>query len=673
MIKLSSITNRKAKVLINPTRKEIREISEINDPVNNVRAVNFILDLTSKKFYVFSPNKSHDEIAESIPTLKKTITGSLVRMDGDKEWIVECLSAFDQNEKVIKQLIKKVYLKEAFHDSLKTHEGVYVEIYVNPSKKELDDASSLFSFGGEDNRAIRFIYDIERNKFYVFSADVFHEAVMHKLGYDKGREGMDELYSGKFPHGAAIKVKHGGAWGKWRIETLKGIAGGLSDYDQSVLAKKEKARNAINGFLNESFHEGYRSTIDGTYGEIYVDPTNEELIALADTNSKKYRSPNFSSVNFVYDEDNDKLYVFPWNEWHEKIIKKLKLKTGYMDTFTGQFYKIGNGPWHISNPKISRYEDQARITRKIENKLRRINEEFSFSVDEFNESYPIYKLSTTQDEDDLTRVMKIARHTKEIRFIANAQNKEFYIFPGELPHFDVADKLGIENIYETKIPIIAGIIKDENDYWKVTNSFNILMAIKSHNSAFMKRIFSSDWSFVQKFVNIKSFLEEAKKKWMEIEKNDFPSSRNMRRVNEELAFSVKEYSGTFPIYKINGPQDEDDLFKAAHHTNAIRFIANAATKEFYIFSSDVPHGVVAHQIGVNIYEPKVPVMAGIIEERNGYWRVVDSFNVFTEMEEHNNAFLKKIISADWSFVQKFVNIKSFVEEVKKQWIEGEND
>jgi hypothetical protein len=513
MIKLSRISNRKAKVLINPTRKEIKEISEINDPVNNVRAVNFILDITNKKFYVFSPNKSHEEIAEGIPTLKRTVTGSLVRMEGDKEWIVECLSGFEQNDKVIKQLIKKVYLNEAFLSSMKTNEGIYVEIYVNPSPKELDDASVLYSFAGVDQKLIRFIYDVQAKRFYVFSPDVFHEYVMRKLGHERSKGSVDDLYSGNFPHGAATKSKNGGVWGKWKIENLKGIREG--NFDPSSTTKKEKTKQTINSFLNESFHSGYKSSIDRSYGEIYVNPTISEINKIETASPPEYTGLEYHSVNFIYDEDKDKLYVFPWNEWHEFVMKKVGLETRYEDTPTGQLYRKGTGEWHVANIKLKSEEEKKRVKQKVEEKLgikpKIVKEEFAFSIKDFDTNFPIYKISQEKDEIDL---MKASKNINHIRFIADAQTKGFYVFSGEIPHAVVAQKIGV-NIYEPKVPVIAGIIEEKNGYWRVTDSFNVFTEMEEHNNTFLKKVFASDWSFVQKFVNIKSFLEDAKKQWIE--------------------------------------------------------------------------------------------------------------------------------------------------------------
>lgn len=75
----------------------------------------------------------------------------------------------------------KQYLREKFAEGF-NHWSGYVEIFVNPSRKEMNEALKQGSTG----KTVRFIADGKTKKLYVWSIDVLHALAWKELGFTTG-------------------------------------------------------------------------------------------------------------------------------------------------------------------------------------------------------------------------------------------------------------------------------------------------------------------------------------------------------------------------------------------------------------------------------------------------------------------------------------------------------
>jgi hypothetical protein len=83
-------------------------------------------------------------------------------------------------------------------------EGQYVEVYVNPSKSELMTvAENLLN---SEEKAVRFIADLDNKKLYVFSPYVFHDHVKQML------KAQEEIVFGETYMGQMLKEKGSQDW-----------------------------------------------------------------------------------------------------------------------------------------------------------------------------------------------------------------------------------------------------------------------------------------------------------------------------------------------------------------------------------------------------------------------------------------------------------------------------
>jgi hypothetical protein len=117
--------------------------------------------------------------------------------------------------------------------------------------------------------------------------------------------------------------------------------------------------------LLEAFYSGYKSSLNNEYGEVYVNPTKEEIEEVSTEDSA-----GIEIVNFIFDEKNNKLFVFKWNDFHAKMFMQLgflKNPTNYQKAKIpyGTFYKLDN-KWMI---ETLRGKNTTDIFRKIERKL----------------------------------------------------------------------------------------------------------------------------------------------------------------------------------------------------------------------------------------------------------------------------------------------------------------
>ena len=113
------------------------------------------------------------------------------------------------------------YINEKFFKSTKFFTGmslkspkkdIFVEVFVNPSSKEMNDASK----NSYVKNTLRFTADIKNKKLYVFTSDVLHQYVWRKMIARKTGDGR--TYNDKtLINGIADKKG-----GKWRMARSDG-------------------------------------------------------------------------------------------------------------------------------------------------------------------------------------------------------------------------------------------------------------------------------------------------------------------------------------------------------------------------------------------------------------------------------------------------------------------
>jgi len=88
-------------------------------------------------------------------------------------------------------VIKIRKFNEEFYDAI--NYGNYHEIFVNPTKKELDIVYNE-GFDIEDYRGVRFIGDNSIKKLYVFNSSILHSTAVKKIFNKPGRILLDPDY-----------------------------------------------------------------------------------------------------------------------------------------------------------------------------------------------------------------------------------------------------------------------------------------------------------------------------------------------------------------------------------------------------------------------------------------------------------------------------------------------
>lgn len=88
--------------------------------------------------------------------------------------------------KIIKAILENLH--EQFAIGFEDHYGKYHEVFVNPDKKEVRDASTVF------NGELRFIADKDTKKVYISDSDVLHDDIQKQIG--TFRKHYWDLFSG---------------------------------------------------------------------------------------------------------------------------------------------------------------------------------------------------------------------------------------------------------------------------------------------------------------------------------------------------------------------------------------------------------------------------------------------------------------------------------------------
>ena len=101
------------------------------------------------------------------------------------------------------------YLTEKYLTSLKDYHIIknnefYVEIFVNPSKKEFNDAAGKASFDHWAGRYVRFYADMKKKKVYIWNPETIHDDIWKKIGDGRSYNnstllsGVAQLIGGKW-------------------------------------------------------------------------------------------------------------------------------------------------------------------------------------------------------------------------------------------------------------------------------------------------------------------------------------------------------------------------------------------------------------------------------------------------------------------------------------------
>ena len=78
------------------------------------------------------------------------------------------------------------YLNEKWTASIDRGYGETIEIFLNPSKKEIKEVTAWSGFG------YRFLIDFKNKEFYVWTDSLFHEPVMEFLKKEGDHRYVDE-------------------------------------------------------------------------------------------------------------------------------------------------------------------------------------------------------------------------------------------------------------------------------------------------------------------------------------------------------------------------------------------------------------------------------------------------------------------------------------------------
>lgn len=209
-------------------------------------------------------------------------------------------------------------LIEEFKTSFK-NEGNYIEVFINPSKKEMSHVSQKIS----DGTYLRFMADPETKTVYVFKPDVLHAAIERKLkipslspyrslwgvakNSNAGWRAISEdqaSFSGLIRK--AIASKNWDWVNKYiNVDNLtkelkqRGYRSSEKYYPREFRAQKK---------ISEAFFTSTKSNDE--YYEIFKDPTQKEMNDVTEKiNNKKY-------LRFIADPNKKTLFVFSPSMFH---------------------------------------------------------------------------------------------------------------------------------------------------------------------------------------------------------------------------------------------------------------------------------------------------------------------------------------------------------------------
>jgi hypothetical protein len=219
---------------------------------------------------------------------------------------------------------------------------------------------------------------------------------------------------------------------------------------------------------------------------------------------------------------------------------------------------------------------------------------------------------------------------KTTHFIFDVAKNHFYVFSPNEYHSRVMVEMGLSTLRQNTGDYPHGKLVKTNDEWKIET---------------MRGITHENYKRIENYI------------------------RN-KYLKEEHIFGLKSTWGTWEdVYEVTGPKDLKD---AMGKNDDIRFLADAKSKELYVFSSNLSHTAVTDKLRINAYGYEQPIIAGRAKIVNGKWTAIDAINIWSATEALKSAstfdkfkkYLQDILNADWSFAKKYIDLHIIVKEIR---------
>lgn len=203
-------------------------------------------------------------------------------------------------------------LKEEFAEGFKSA-GQYFEVFINPSKSEIRDASH--------NNYIRLYANNSNNKFYVWHPDILHYEFADKMDKDVGTMQQYGIDTGASVRNGEINIDV--SWIQARdarleqicYEIIDGEYDWLSKYYVNVEYMKNSAREYLG--IEEKFYTGTKSNRNQEYREIFVNPSRKEYNEIAEV--------EYGKIRFIAINKDREIYAAPADVFHWRITNEVGL------------------------------------------------------------------------------------------------------------------------------------------------------------------------------------------------------------------------------------------------------------------------------------------------------------------------------------------------------------
>ena len=584
------------------------------------------------------------------------------------------------------------FLQEEYKTTLKNRWGKTREVFLNPSRKEMDEVSGSPRFSRADlldkgGNHIRFIGTAD-GKLYVFAPDLTHDEVITKMSlpaYPHAFEGIAEKRGGKWvateTHSLESNLRNMDVVGynkrlkthlsqDWNfINKWIDIKKYLKDL-QPKIAKFYGMKKFANQLeLLEKFDKAYK-TYQG-YAEIFINPTAKEMKEV----SLKYQKHSY--IRFIASPDGKTVWVFSPTIFHGTVYrdynedKRNKLKTPHPDD--GGLWgtaKLVNGKWIFdgSDEKIPSSFNWAGLATRGIYKNKKASDGSVYPLD-FNEEFKAaYKHPYNDDEiievfknpsrkEMLESGRKVGRNIY-LRFIANGKTKTLYTFSPTILHRFISKKIG--GGFEPMGHELWGVAKKTANGWECEAS-DMLEA-----SYFKKETLKRNWSWLNKWVDATTVIEKAKRgnkvDSEKLEPIKLKKGKRLvpsRKVEECLGLFAEEFKTRVK----NRFTDEDGAEIYVNPSKKeletlgplVRFIIDDKGKKAYFFPANLLHGHAARELGLPYFENGKPDFG------YGLYRVIGKKVRGLVVNSENRSLARKIEGkSHWSakyFDQEF-NVKN---------------
>jgi hypothetical protein len=315
--------------------------------------------------------------------------------------------------------------------------------------------------------------------------------------------------------------------------------------------------------------------------------------------------------------------------------------------------------------------------------LRGLTEEFKAGAQISKNRYAEIFVNPTQHEmdevaqpvtTDSSHSLYIRSGVKEghyLRFFA-MDDKKLYVFNMDLLHSNAAKVLHFTPTSFNQY--IGGIARKIEGRWVCIEAHNVMsiinMARREHPDyiKMARRFFETDWSWVDKYLNVSEFIDKEKKRFKDI------------MLKEEFSQGVKIHNTYYEIYvnpsvrEMDEVADKVDPKKEFGWDNAwlkyqtkegmyLRFTA-LPNKKLYVFSPWIIHEDLQNQLGYTLEDVYIH---GVARKINGRWTAVETHNIEFMIKHWDNPHysivrkeLKEFAKVDWTWINKYISISGLL-------------